>query len=315
MKKTILKASVAAVLAASVPTAEAAVNTFNYNGFFTMLATDGAAMANTSITGRTVNQFQSPISGTLSFDTATGAGIGTLTPFAFFGSTDLANAVGIKMQSVGDGAGGPGTLVAGNMLFDWGGTTGIPVSIVLDAQGFFAGDLDGTGGLGAIAASDGTFVGATVPQTTGGYLDLGPSPIVTTAFNTLNINGCDGVTPDCMNNGSSGGIPVGGYVADATANPNDFDMTTPTAYDLAGEGVGGSPFQDGPFVNNNANFNITSLTFASSADATIAQNCTFVLGDTCAVTPNAVPVPAAVWLFGSGLLGLVGVARRKKSEV
>ena len=26
----------------------------------------------------------------------------------------------------------------------------------------------------------------------------------------------------------------------------------------------------------------------------------------------AVPVPAAVWLFGSGLLGLVGVARRKK---
>ena len=29
-----------------------------------------------------------------------------------------------------------------------------------------------------------------------------------------------------------------------------------------------------------------------------------------AVAP--VPVPAAVWLFGSGLLGLVGLARRKK---
>ena len=29
--------------------------------------------------------------------------------------------------------------------------------------------------------------------------------------------------------------------------------------------------------------------------------------------PSAVPVPAAVWLFGSGLLGLVGVARRKKA--
>ncbi len=28
--------------------------------------------------------------------------------------------------------------------------------------------------------------------------------------------------------------------------------------------------------------------------------------------PSAVPVPAAVWLFGSGLLGLVGVARRKQ---
>ena len=28
---------------------------------------------------------------------------------------------------------------------------------------------------------------------------------------------------------------------------------------------------------------------------------------------SAVPVPAAMWLFGSGLLGLIGVARRKKT--
>ncbi len=27
---------------------------------------------------------------------------------------------------------------------------------------------------------------------------------------------------------------------------------------------------------------------------------------------SAVPVPAAVWLFGSGLIGLLGLARRKR---
>ena len=31
------------------------------------------------------------------------------------------------------------------------------------------------------------------------------------------------------------------------------------------------------------------------------------------VSVSAIPVPAAVWLFGSGLLGLVGVARRRKA--
>lgn len=33
------------------------------------------------------------------------------------------------------------------------------------------------------------------------------------------------------------------------------------------------------------------------------------------MTTSVVPVPAAAWLFGSGLLGLVGVARRKKGQL
>jgi hypothetical protein len=35
--------------------------------------------------------------------------------------------------------------------------------------------------------------------------------------------------------------------------------------------------------------------------------------DNVSVTVEAVPVPAAVWLFGSGLIGLIGIARRKKA--
>jgi hypothetical protein len=36
-----------------------------------------------------------------------------------------------------------------------------------------------------------------------------------------------------------------------------------------------------------------------------------ISGSTLAVDLAPIPVPAAVWLFGSGLLGLVGVARRR----
>ena len=38
-----------------------------------------------------------------------------------------------------------------------------------------------------------------------------------------------------------------------------------------------------------------------------------ISGNTLAVDLAPIPVPAAVWLFGSGLLGLAGMARRKKS--
>ena len=32
------------------------------------------------------------------------------------------------------------------------------------------------------------------------------------------------------------------------------------------------------------------------------------------IPPSEIPVPAAAWLFGSGLIGLVGIARRRKSS-
>jgi len=297
MKKTLLTTSVAAVLLASVPAANAAVTTFNFDGFFTMLDGTGAALANTSITTKGANQFQTAIAGTLSFDDVTGAGTGTLVPFDFFAGTAPAEALGIKMQAIGDGMGGAGTLVLGNMLFNWNGNNGIPVSIVLDAGGFFAAS-GAPGAVAAAPASDGTYTNATF-----GYLNLGPIPIATTEWNTSNINGC--TLGGCMTNDSSGGLPL---LVDTAVNPNEFAMGD-------GVGIGGSPFQDGPFTGFNANFDVTALTFLSQdANATIAANCTFEPGNTCPTTQvPAVPVPAAVWLFGSGLLGLVGVARRKKA--
>lgn len=46
---------------------------------------------------------------------------------------------------------------------------------------------------------------------------------------------------------------------------------------------------------------------------TEASQATQIFGEWTNYEMTVVPVPAAVWLFGSGLLGLVGVARRKVS--
>ena len=48
-------------------------------------------------------------------------------------------------------------------------------------------------------------------------------------------------------------------------------------------------------------------------DGNSAQLTFDLSGSTLVVDVQPIPVPAAVWLFGSGLIGLVGLARRKKA--
>ena len=55
-------------------------------------------------------------------------------------------------------------------------------------------------------------------------------------------------------------------------------------------------------------FGSAGFSFDSADDS---SNPNFVSGTWVNYSVAAVPVPAAVWLFGSGLLGLAGVARRK----
>ncbi len=60
---------------------------------------------------------------------------------------------------------------------------------------------------------------------------------------------------------------------------------------------------DGTGILTGGNFEATNAiwTFSSSS----------LTGYSMSIATAVVPVPAAVWLFGSGLLGLVGIARRK----
>ena len=96
----------------------------------------------------------------------------------------------------------------------------------------------------------------------------------------------DGTTKNIL---QGAGTPCAGKGADPNSAECQAFYQTEWLFastDLDGDGVPGSSMVDGPFVGFNANFNLR---------------------------PQVVPVPAAAWLMGSGLLGLIGVARRKKS--
>ena len=72
---------------------------------------------------------------------------------------------------------------------------------------------------------------------------------------------------------------------------------------------GGAP------VGNNVSTTMLNL-IAGSYSAIVTGNAVGNFGGLYSVAmtakPSAVPVPAAIWLLGSGLLGLVGIARRKE---
>jgi hypothetical protein len=67
-------------------------------------------------------------------------------------------------------------------------------------------------------------------------------------------------------------------------------------------GSGLKPSSGDFFAAHIAGFTYNGVTYDGSTDTTSAQ---------FAGSTPAVPVPAAAWLFASGLLGLVGVARRR----
>lgn len=83
---------------------------------------------------------------------------------------------------------------------------------------------------------------------------------------------------------------------------NGNQISTTLQLDSLFDGLGG--INDFQLITLDASWsNLTRVEFDNSAYSL----------DNIQLDLNSVPVPAAVWLFGSGLIGLVGVARRKKA--
>lgn len=267
--RIVVAAGVALALGSAAGPVAADIVEMSWSGLFTMLDPNGSPLINTSYPyyGDPTWGYglRTQISGTLSFDTLTGAGSATIAPFAFC-SSGLLEFRDMSLQAIGDGNGGQGALVLGNMLFNWSGNSGIPISIVWDAAGLFSSLADGyyigetISGVGALPASNGIRKGA---------LSIGLAPMATTIWNTTTVPGAGtGSNP-------SGELP------------------------LTADSVGGSPMIAGPFLGFNINLDITSI----QIEPTVCP--------ANGVCPPPVPIPAAFWLFGSGLLGLGGISLRR----
>lgn len=264
LKKTALTAAVLTALgtAGMVQTASATVYDFTVTGYFTMLDPTGAFLANTSPPYAT-NQFsgkRTAITGTLHYDTLTnfGSGSATISSFNFFNGSSPAVAQGVTLQYIGNGtctSNDPlqgcqsGNLLLGNMLFNWSGNNGIPVSIVWDASGMLNAISGGNLIVGSVITSTGALPASNTTKTT---LQIGPAPVSTTTWNTTTINCAPGggTTGPCLGVSPSGGLPL--------------LATYPAGYwsGYAGESspIGGSPMVAGPFGAYNANFDFLSMT-------------------------------------------------------
>jgi hypothetical protein len=201
-------------------------------------------------------------------------------------------------------------------------------TIASPVNGKYAGNVgDGLQGTvklkieGGVITGEGGFEFDMLPATAGGdFVEYGGSSGFT---GSVDASGNISLTPT----GTLGAVGDFSSLVDEKWNVNDFDDNTNTAYDSFSTG---SATSNSGTINGAAWDGTTAILVKGGqvgsdwggffgANYLEVWNVGFTktgdLPTTPPTTPPAVPVPAAVWLFGSGLMGLVGVARRRKSKV
>lgn len=176
------------------------------------------------------------------------------------------------------------------------------------------------------------FSGSLDITVTGGSYTIDSGDIFLNGVTSLNAAGADVILTflDASGAASNNGVVIDSGMLDVNAStgplpPVDFsvdqlNMTNSGVYD--GVNYAGLPLGAG-VVNPDGSITIALLGLpaapegAALADVTAAIAvfgipAAIFLGGTITLTPTEIPLPAAAWLFGSGLIGLAGVARKRK---
>jgi len=149
-------------------------------------------------------------------------------------------------------------------------------------------------------------VNNTDPTSNNAMVDGAPVGDVNTWHNKVSFMGADVLTTGSTDSGYSGdcGIVTASWAAgDRGPGVKKFDTLISGVADASACTAAGGEWQSHAFSGY-------AFILRADADRTIDYFDEAVYGpDPMAVSP--VPVPAALWLFGSGLLGLIGFSRRR----
>jgi len=259
--------------------ASASIYNFAYTGVMTLQDSSGIPVSNVDAQTNSWYGYRTAITGTFVYDDVTTLGDVTANAFSFFGAGLMEVTTGAT-QGIGNGFGSSGNLMLGDFTYNWNGNAGVSMGIVWDASGFL--DALSLGILpGDVISGDKLLIGGD------------PSSFIPVASA---LPASDSLTV------SSGGGPGGGTPISIPIGPTP--MAT-TAYDLTSgalplitdsSGIGGSPQGVGPYPG-----------FSMSIDIGNAGSLHLI-----SISPSLVPVTATVWLFGSGLLALIGAVKRNK---
>lgn len=247
-----------------IGSAQSHVIDMEYSGLFTMLDPAGNPIQNTSYPYSTDptwgNGLRTQISGAISINTDIGRGSTSINPFEFY-SMGVLTTTYFDFGSIN---GDPSNFLLANIDFNLNGNL-FKTQIVLDDTGFLSALSKGIPTVGTIFDQTACGIDLTcgVPASSDiaqNQYAIGPALVSTTSFNTIGQTGL-GTNIDQLSLG-------------------------------ADDGIGGSPMDNGVFLGNNINYDITSITVTNV---------------------SAIPLPAAVWLFGSGFIGLISIAKRKRT--